>query len=303
MIAGDEYRDGPEPEPPQDRLALYVRQLVGDSELPLFSRRLLELLGLPDQERTSAQKLAELVLEDYALTVNVLRVANSFHYNRSNRAIESISHAIVVLGMRTVHKLASTLVYFLSFEHRPDSLRRLMVRSMLSAHVAGIAAEMRSVPGREEVYLGGMFQNLGEVLVACHSPMQHASIASQIASGRDVDEACQQEMGFTYDELARAVSRHWKLPPQLASMWDTTGATSPISSLARFGNELTRLMCAERSRQRDAGMQLLMMRHGAALRLTEDQVLDIWDAALEQARSTFATLGLKSDMLPLPAAS
>jgi HD-like signal output (HDOD) protein len=275
---------------------------VGDSELPLFSRRLLDLLGLPDQEHTSAQKLAELVLEDYALTVNVLRVANSFHYNRSNRAIESISHAIVVLGMRTVHKLASTLVYFLSFEHRPDSLRRLMVRSMLSAHVAGITAELRSVPGREEAYLGGMFQNLGEVLVACHSPMQHASIAASVNGGRPVDEACLQEVGFTYDQLARAVSRHWKLSSQLASIWDTTGTPTPFATLARFGNDVTRLMCTDGSRPREAGMQLLMMRYGAAFRLTEDQVLDIWERALEQARSTFAALGLKSDMLPLPAA-
>jgi HD-like signal output (HDOD) protein len=51
-------------------------------------------------------------MEDYALTVNVLRMANSFAYNRSNHAIENVSHAIVVLGMDTVRKLASTLVYF-----------------------------------------------------------------------------------------------------------------------------------------------------------------------------------------------
>src|SRR5678810_1158009 len=95
--------------PRRDRLERYVTQLVGDSKLPLFSKRLLDLLALGTQDRTSAHKLAELVMEDYALTVNVLRMANSFHYNRSNHAIENVSHAIVVLGMDTVRKLASTL--------------------------------------------------------------------------------------------------------------------------------------------------------------------------------------------------
>ena len=66
-----------------------------------MSKRLLDLLALGTQDRTSAHKLADLVMEDYALTVNVLRMANSFHYNRSNHAIENVSHAIVVLGMDT----------------------------------------------------------------------------------------------------------------------------------------------------------------------------------------------------------
>jgi hypothetical protein len=90
---------GPAPQPPRrDRLEHYVKQLVGDSKLPLFSKRLLDILALGTQDRTSAHKLAALVMEDYALTVNVLRMANSFAYNRSNHAIENVSHAIVVLA-------------------------------------------------------------------------------------------------------------------------------------------------------------------------------------------------------------
>jgi hypothetical protein len=64
--------------PRRDRLDHYVTQLVGDSKLPLFSKRLLDILALGTQDRTSAHKLADLVMEDYALTVNVLRMANSF---------------------------------------------------------------------------------------------------------------------------------------------------------------------------------------------------------------------------------
>ena len=97
--------------PFNDRLELYVRRVVSGSDLPMFSKRLIELLALPNSDSTSAQKLAALVLEDYALTFKLLRMANSFHYNRSNKPIESISHAIVVLGMRTVLKLAGTLTY------------------------------------------------------------------------------------------------------------------------------------------------------------------------------------------------
>jgi len=285
-----------------NRLGLYVRHLVGDAELPMFSRRLLELLAMPNHERTSAQKLAALVLEDYALSVNVLRVANSFHYNRSNRAIESISHAIVVLGMRTVHKLASTLIYFLAFEHRSHSLQQLMIRSMLSAHVAGAAAEIVRFPDREEVYLAGMFQNLGEVLVACQSPIQHAAIEAQIRGGVATTDACVQELGFTYDDLARAVSRKWELPPELSEVWDSEKPPGKLVAFARCGNDLTRLMCLQSSKNREAGMTLLLMRYGHSLGLTEETALDAWERAVEETRSTFSTLGLSVDALGRAAA-
>ena len=275
----------------KDKLANYVTQLVGDSKLPLFSKRLLDILALGSQDRTSAHKLADLVMEDYALTVNVLRMANSFHYNRSNHAIENVSHAIVVLGMDTVRKLASTLVYFLAFESRSASLRELMVQSMLSAHVAGVAAEKIAYPRREDAYLAAMLLNLGEVLVACHSPEHYLVIKAEARAGTPLIEACTRRLGFTFDGVARGVGRHWRLAPALASIWDESGAPPQLAALARLGNELTRLM-SRPSNKHEAGMQLLIFRYGYTLKLKEDDLLPVWERAVEETRSMFGTLGV-----------
>jgi hypothetical protein len=277
--------------PRKDKLAHYVTQLVGDSKLPLFSKRLLDILALGSQDRTSAHKLADLVLEDYALTVNVLRIANSFYYNRSNRPIENVSHAIVVLGMDTVRKLASTLVYFLAFENRSASLRELMVQSMLSAHVAGTAADRTSFPRREDAYLAAMLLNIGEVLVACHSPEHYLVIRAEAHQGTPVAEACIRRMGFTFDGVARKIGRHWRLSPELQALWDESGAPPQLAGLARFGNELTRLMYKP-STKHEAGMQLLVLRYGYTLKLKEDDLPAIWERAQEETRTMFGTLGV-----------
>jgi HD-like signal output (HDOD) protein len=291
-MAADSNTQAPDsPQPKRDRLAQYVTHLVGDSHLPLFSKRLIDILALGTQDRTSAHKLADLVLEDYALTVNVLRMANSFHYNRSNRPIENVSHAIVVLGMDTVRKLASTLVYFLAFENRSTNLRELMIQSMLSAHVAGVAAEKIAYPRREDAYLAAMLLNLGEVLVACHSPEQYIAIRADIRDGRPASEACSRKLGFTYDAVARAVGRHWRLAPELASIWDESGAPPQLAALARLGNELARLMYRP-STKHEAHMQLLVFRHGYTLRLKEDDLPGIWERAVEETRAMFGTLGV-----------
>ena len=269
----------------------YVADLIGDSQLPIFSKRLLDILALGSPDRTSAQKLANLVLEDYALTVNVLRMANSFHYNRSNRPIENVSHAIVVLGMDTVRKLASTLVYYLAFENRSSQLRELMIQSMLSAHAAAVAAETGGLPGREDAYLAAMLLNLGEVLVACHSPKDYAAIRVDVRDGRPLGEACMRRLGFTFDGVSRAVGKHWRLAAELAAIWEDTAAPPELTQLARFGNELTRLMYRP-STKHAALMQLIVFRYGYTLGLTEDHLPAIWERALDETRAMFGTLGV-----------
>jgi hypothetical protein len=275
----------------KDRLAHYVTQLVGDSRLPLFSKRLLDILALGMQDRTSAHRLAELVMEDYALTVNVLRMANSFHYNRSNHPIQNVSHAIVVLGMDTVRKLASTLVYFLAFENRSASLRELMVQSMLSAHVAGVAAEKTTFPRREDAYLAAMLLNIGEVLVACHSPEHYLVIRAEAREGTPVREASLRRLGFTFEGVAREVGHHWRLAPELASIWDEGTAPPQLAALAKFGNELTRVMYRP-STKHEAGLKLLVFHYGYPLKLKEDDLPAIWEHAVTETRRMFGTLGV-----------
>jgi hypothetical protein len=231
------------------------------------------------------------VMEDYALTVNVLRMANSFHYNRSNRAIENVSHAIVVLGMDTVRKLASTLVYFLAFENRSASLRELMVQSMLSAHVAGVAAENTKFQRREDAYLAAMLLNLGEVLVACHSPEHYMVIRGETRQGTPMSEAAVRRLGFTFESVARGVGRHWRLAPELQSIWDDSASQPHLASLARFGNDLSRLMYKP-STKHEAGMQLLIFRYGYPLKVQADDLPGIWERAVEETRSMFGTLGV-----------
>jgi hypothetical protein len=286
--------------PAHDRLEPYVRRIVDGTELPMFSKRLVELLALPNSDHTSAQKLAALVMEDYALTFKLLRMANSFHYNRSNRAIESISHAIVVLGMRTVLKLASMLTYLEYFERHAGELRTLMVRSMLSAHVAAVTADLRRFPEREEAYLAGMFQNLGEVLVAHHSPLKRADVRALIDEGWPRDEATLHEMGFTYDRLATAVGGYWKLSPYLLSLWDHETAPMEVTAFARFGHDLTQLMCVRTPAHQEPGLKLLVMKYGVPLRVSIDNIADIWERGVEDTRATFVNLGVSPSALGAP---
>jgi hypothetical protein len=102
-----------------------------------------------------------------------------------------------------------------------------------------------------------------------------------------------KEMGFTFDQLARVIGRHWKLAPSVCGLWESDqAATTNLSLLARVANELTRVMCLSTMAHRQAGIALLLMRHGSALRLTGDDVVDVWENALADMRNTFDSLGV-----------
>jgi HD-like signal output (HDOD) protein len=284
--------------PQNGRLALYVEHLLERSELPMFSQQLLELLSLPTEDPKAARKLFELVSEDYALTCKVLKTANSFHYNRSNRAIESVSQAIFVLGVGAVRNLASTLICFQTKQTHSTALQQLMTKSMVSAQVASVVAHDTGFGDPEVGYLAAMLYNLGEVLVAHHSPDQHQVIQEQVKAGVPRELASIKELGFAFDHLASFIGHHWKLSPNICAIWEPRAAKFEIPQLARFANELTRAMCLDANQS--GAVALLAMRYGVTLRMKGDDMFDVWERSVLETQEVFNSLGVPFASLGVP---
>jgi HD-like signal output (HDOD) protein len=284
--------------PQNGRLAQYVDGLLDRTELPMFSQQLVQLLSLPTEDPKAARKLFELVSEDYALTCKVLRTANSFHYNRSSRPIESVPQAIFVLGVGTVRNLASTLICFQPQRPHSTALQQLMTKSMVSAQVASVVASESGFGAPDVGYLAAMLYNLGEVLVAHHSPDHHRVIQEQVKAGVARELATIKELGFAYDHLAGFIGHHWKLSPSICAIWDPRSAKQEIPQLARFANELTRAMCLEANQS--GAVALLAMRYGVTLRMKGDDMFDVWERSVLETQDVFNSLGVPFASLGVP---
>jgi HD-like signal output (HDOD) protein len=286
-----------------------VQDILKDREFPAFSNRLQLLMSI-EQEDQSAQKLADLVLQDFGLTLKVLQVANSFQYNRSNKTIDSVSRAIMVMGVRTVQGLAGGLAFFDHYQKRSPVLKRLMLLSMLTAHHAAAAAEAIGFREREEAHIAGMFRNLGEVLVCCHCPAPYARISVETRGGAQAPhQACIRTLGFTYDALARAIGREWRMPSNIAAVWapaETGSTENTLGQLVQFAHDLTTVMYRRAAGDLDARLQLLAMQHGHRLRLNEEGISAIADRAIGETQDIFASLNATIDSVrngPAPRAS
>jgi hypothetical protein len=275
--------------------------ILKDPLLPTFSSQIPELLAIGAEDHT-AQRRAALVSQDYALTLRVLQVANSFQYNRSSRPVDNIARAIIMMGVVELRSLASSLLLFDEFTKRSEPLRRLMLLSMLTAMHARGTAESDGSNRLDEVYLLGMLRNLGEVLVACHWPEVYPTIGDDPPGAVPGFQAV-RVLGFSYETLAREVGEHWHFPSQVMALWSKTGAIDAMTAAIQFGHDVTTVMYRRPGADVWTKLRLLRMQYGRRFDLTEDDIQDIADTAAETLEPTLTRLGLTLDDLRADPAS
>ena len=95
------------PETSDARLEACLARIEARDGFPALTQRIQELTAVLGDEDASVQRLANIVLRDYGLTLRVIRAANSFHYNRSGCPVVTATHAMVLLGVHAVRDLVA----------------------------------------------------------------------------------------------------------------------------------------------------------------------------------------------------
>ncbi len=282
------------------------------SDFPALSRQIIDTISLIDDDGSSLQRLANVVLREYSLTLSVVRTANTVHYRRTGRPIQSATHAMMMLGASTVRHLASSLLLFENYSKRSPVLRELMVLSLITANHAREVSARLSRGNPEEAHLCGMVRNLGEVLIACHFPDDYARIQERIHNGgQSLPGACHAVLGFRYEDLAVEVARHWGMPDVVVQgIRARVGASmSDTGAITAFSHDLTMAIYrrAPQSEGDDAAatgeraVHDVLERHALHVAITHDQAREAVEAALDETRELFSTARVPIDSKRLKA--
>src|SRR5262249_53184329 len=143
-------------------------------------------------EGSTLNLLTNIILKNVSLTSRVLCAANSIQYNPRGKPILSVSRAVTMLGWDAVSHLAVGAMVFEHFRNQSEKLKEIMLLMLLSANHARQIAIRTGLRGVEEVYLCGMFRNLGELIVACYLPAQHERIMAAIDGNLTEADACEK---------------------------------------------------------------------------------------------------------------
>ncbi|MEO7996977.1 MAG: HDOD domain-containing protein [Gemmatimonadaceae bacterium] len=276
--------------PIQSRLS----QILGGSDFPALSQQIIETISALDDDASSLQRLANVVLREYSLTLAVVRTANSAHYRRTGRPIQSATHAMMMLGARTVRHLASSLLLFENYSRRSPQLKELMLMSLLTANQARDTATRLGVGDPEEAHLCGMFRNLGEVLVACHFPEDYTAIQTAVTERRlTATGAANTVLGFRYEELGIALAKHWGMPDSVMTTM-ASRALSPLSELGgiiSFSHDLTRAIYRSDSQTTDSKQAVdeVIALYAPRLKFNRATAVEIVESALAETRELFGS--------------
>jgi len=284
--------------PVRQRLA----RILAGRDFPALSQQIAATITALDDDASSMQRLTNVVLREYSLTLSVVRTANSAHYRRTDRPVQSVTRAMVLLGARTVRQLASSLLLFENYRKHSAGLKELILLSLLTANHAREVAVKLGLPDPEEVHLCGMCRNLGEVLVACHFPVDYARILTLVRDHQHHDAgAALAVLGFRYEDLGEEMCRHWGMPDSVLQGMRAraTRATTQGSAVTAFAHELTTVIY-----RRDAGvgnarkdLDLVISRHAPRLRLNRTHVAEVIARALDETHELFVTAGVRVDEL------
>lgn len=184
--------------------------------LPVVASNIITLAGKDD---TTAQELAEFIHQDQAITNKVLKLANSAYYGLV-KTVESVPHAITVIGFNDVTSLAIGMSVFSSFNTKKvDSLLKmeeLWLHSLCCAAAAKELAGLLKIEGREQMFLNGLLHDTGKILFALYFPDDFALALEE--SERHNSPLHYKEMEIFFENhatIAGQLMRHWNFPDNL----------------------------------------------------------------------------------------
>ena len=172
--------------------------------------------ALMDKDESTISDFANVISVDPSMTSRLLQIANSAIYSFPGE-ISTISRAITIIGTESIYNMMLVDVAASAFKHFANQaidlkrFWRMSVFSGLAAKNLAIKANIRDI---ERLFVAGLLQDFGELLVAKISP----EIAKQCENYSP--EALpwtlqQQHLGYTYTDISAELLSIWKIPEKI----------------------------------------------------------------------------------------
>ena len=191
------------------------------ADLPSFSNAALRVMHLAEQSSSSAEQLANVLAQDQALSVRVLRLANSAYYGMS-RQIVHLPECVVVLGMRTVKNLAIVAATYPwmskalnGYGLGPEEMWNHSFGTALGAKTIA-ALSKRCDP--DAAFTAGLLHDIGKVALNVWIGSKLKAIVYYAErEGIAFDAAERRILGFDHTEVGEYLGRNWNLPEEIVA--------------------------------------------------------------------------------------
>jgi len=188
-------------------------------ELSPFSDAAQALISLSNDSGHTGSDVVQIVERDAALTIRVLRIANS-PVIAPISPVESLDHAVTLMGEDVV--VTAALAVGANWMHQSLSGYGQDAKIFESGLKTAISASLLAKRlGRESLaslaYTGGLLHDIGKVVLSEFLDPASAVVLAEVASGEAEDwlSAERSQLGYDHCEVGAMVASHFGLGPAL----------------------------------------------------------------------------------------
>ena len=193
-----------------------ARALISDTvevaSLPSVVMQAMELLNYPN---TSASEIGQIISQDPALSVRLLKIVNSAFYGFPSR-IDTISRAITIIGTLELTDLIIGSSAIHTFEKIPNQLvdmETFWKHSLYTGVVTRILARNLRAPNTERCFVMGLLHDIGALILYRQRPDQsRQALELAIEQSMPLHVAEREIFSFDHGEVGAALMHAWKLP-------------------------------------------------------------------------------------------
>ncbi len=221
-------------------------------ELPSLSIVILKIEEMLNDPDLTAGDLVQVISSDQALMSRILRVVNSGFYGIKNH-IDSLKHAIMMLGFRTIKNIVLTTEVFKVFSENDKNVfdRYLFWKHSLACGCASkVTAEFLGLEKSEEVFIGGLLHDIGKLVLDHYSKREFKEVIDKVVF-KDIPiiDAETEIFGFNHVMVGKLLAEKWSFPDSLISMIEyhhfplKSGNFFKESASIKIGDFLARSFC------------------------------------------------------------
>ena len=198
-------------------LKAIVEQIDQLEPVPPIATQILALTEDPD---SSLAEISDLILNDPALTANLLKICNSAFFSLP-RQVESVRDAISLMGLDQIVEIV--LFNGLSASFKKEMVgyglgeRELWRHAVSSAHVAGILADrLGASQNKHLIYTAALVKDIGKLILGRFVAFSYEQINILVQSqGQSFNDAEREIIGMNHEELGALVGKKWNFSDKM----------------------------------------------------------------------------------------
>jgi len=192
-----------------------AKDLITESvELASLPSVVMTAMDLVNNPNASASDIGEVISQDPALTIKLLKIVNSAFYGFPSR-IDTISRAITIVGTLELTDLilgSSAIQMFSRLPNQLVNMRQFWEHSLYTAVVARILARYLRAPNTERCFVMGLLHDVGSLILFRQKPDESRQALELASNNVPLHIAEREVFGFDHGAVGAELMRSWNLP-------------------------------------------------------------------------------------------